>query len=289
MNVCEALERTSRSLQAAGIADARMESEFLIAAALQIPKTHLILNTTTALSAELQTCIEHWTLQRSQRQPLAYIVGEQPFMDYSLQVSPAVLIPRPETELLVERALHFLESIRHPAIVADIGTGSGNIAIALARNPKVRHVFAIDISSEALAQARANAARCGVIDRCQWLQGDLLDPIRNFQEPLDLIAANLPYIRTEDLPGLQPEVRQEPPLALDGGKSGLELINRLIEPALQCLRPGGVLFLEIGADQSTDVEKCLRKTVGWSSVELFKDLAGWPRIVQAVKGESWTS
>lgn len=289
MKVREALAVASQALRAAGLPEAQMESEFLVAAALHIPRTHLILEEALAVSPEIQARIGQWAARRSQRQPLAYVVGEQPFLDFSLHVTPAVLIPRPETELLVERAFLFLEKSSRQATVVDVGAGSGNITIALARHPRVDRVLAIDLSHEALAVAQSNARRYGVYDRCRWMTGDLLDPLKDFGGTADLIAANLPYVRADEWLGLQEEVRCEPRLALEGGPTGLETIFRLLEPAHQRLRPGGALFLEVGAGQAKAVEERLRQTGRWSSIQSFKDLAGWPRILQAVKGAPWTS
>ena len=172
----EAIQATTRCLDGVGIENARQESEFLLAACLQVPRTHLILHRQERLSAEKIRAVQRWLNQRQKRKPLAYVSGEQPFRDLCLKVSPAVLIPRPETELLVEQAFRVLERISRPVVAADVGTGSGAIALSLSAHPNVARVIAIDSSPEALRVARANGKenqRAPV----EWIQGDLLEPL----------------------------------------------------------------------------------------------------------------
>jgi release factor glutamine methyltransferase len=186
--------------------------------------------------------------RRLRGEPLAYLTGEREFMGLSFNVSPAVLVPRPETELLVETALVLLREGGPSPLVVDVGTGSGAIAVSLAvHHPPVR-VVAVDISGAALVVARANARRHGVADRVSFVQGNLLADIGG---PADLIAANLPYIPSGELDGLPAEVRCEPRLALDGGPDGLDLYRRLVPQALRLLKPGGHLLAELGPGEET--------------------------------------
>jgi release factor glutamine methyltransferase len=282
MTLKEALMRTVAHLKQGNIPEARLDAEYLVATAAGIPRLHLVLKASTTLSSEGECRLHQWTQQRLERRPLAYVLGEQPFMDLKLRVNPAVLIPRPETELLVEHALAYLDSVSQ-AIAVDVGTGSGNIALSLAKHPNVKEVHAIDISEAALSTARENAVWNRIHKPVHWHLGDLLSPLLNQHQSIDLIAANLPYIRIDEMPKLSPEVRWEPGLALDGGRDGLAYIAQLIDQAETVLRPKGLLLLEIGSEQGPGAFDLLTRPV-WAKKQLFHDLAGHPRIVYAQKG-----
>lgn len=222
---------------------------------------------------------------------MAYILGERPFLSTSLVVSPAVLIPRPETELLVEAALAWLaEQPGASLLVADVGTGSGAIAIGIALAEPRAHVMALDVSADAARVARANVDRHDVNDRVEVLAGDLLAPLlvpprsARFRGRLDAVVSNPPYIATAELDTLPRDVREhEPRIALDGGPDGLAAYRRLIPMAGQALRPGGLLALEIGADQGEAVAALLAADDGWRDVRVEKDYAGHDRIVLSIK------
>jgi len=230
---------------------------------------------------------EFWRLveRRAGGEPLAYITGRREFMGLEFLVSPAVLIPRQETELLVEKALEILSrgGRNDPGpgpVLADVGTGSGAVAVSLAvLCPKAR-VYATDISAQALAVAGQNAHRQGVADRVRFLPGDLLGPLLDLPGlKADLVAANLPYVPSGEIPGLMPDVRDfEPGLALDGGPDGLDLYRRLIPQAREILRPGGSLLMEIGPGQGEPLTKALGP--GWEA-QIIPDLAGRERVVLA--------
>lgn len=286
MTVGEAVQATTDCLGGIDLDDYRIESEFLVSAFLGIPRTHLLLKSDLELPEESVRSLQRWVAERQLRKPLAYVSGEQPFMDASLAVDPSVLIPRPETELLVERALHVLESCQEPVLVVDVGTGSGNMAVCLARHPKVHRVIGIDISKESLEVAKMNANRYGVDGQCIWVEGDLLssflscgnDPIK--ERPF-LVVANLPYVKTSEITHLEPELHWEPRRALDGGADGLRLISRCIEQATDVLIPGGRLLLEIGSDQAMEITRLLETGLQWTDICVYQDLAGLPRIVHA--------
>jgi release factor glutamine methyltransferase len=213
--------------------------------------------------------------RRISREPLAYIVGQQEFWGLPFEVSPAVLIPRSETELIVEVALELFPQVGDPLIVADVCTGSGNVAIALATERAAAQITATDISSTALDVARLNARRLGVADRIQFRCGDLLEGLGG---PFDLITCNPPYVAERDKPGLQPEVRDhEPGVALFGGRDGFQLVERLVGDAAACLRPGGFLMFEFGLGQDERVESLIADTAGLRLVELRRDLQGIAR------------
>lgn len=241
--------------------------------------------------------------RREQREPVAYITGHKEFFALDFQVNQHVLIPRPETELLVETAIHTAnqrisesadQQINQPTTgksiipqrstdrtgpisIADIGTGSGCIAVALAKNIPEATLFAVDISSQALAVARGNAIRHNVADNIKFLRGDLLLPLPG---PVDLVVSNPPYVSRSELNAASPEVRQyEPGLALDGGEDGLELIGRLLPQAREKLRPRGSLLVEIGSSQGSAVVCLAQKHFSGANIRLKQDLAGLDRLL----------
>jgi release factor glutamine methyltransferase len=277
----EAIEAASRCLSGVGIENPVLESEFLIAAFLQTPRTRLILNRRQRLDPGQVRSLRQWLRAREKRKPLAYISGEQPFRDLNLQVNSSVLVPRPETELVVEQALRVLDGIVGSSTVIDVGTGSGNIALSLSLHPKVHLVIGIDQSAAALKVAQANHKSVQRGAPIRWVQGDLLRPLEAQKVRAGLIVANLPYVRTRDLEQLEPELHWEPRQALDGGKDGLRLIEPCITQASNTLLDGGTLLLEIGADQSTNVTGMMEKSGVWENIRIFRDLSGLPRIAQA--------
>jgi len=283
----EAIQAASRCLLEVGVENPRLESEFLVAACLKVPRTQLILNRHQRLTAEKIRAVQNWLNERQQRKPLAYVSGEQPFRDLCLKVSPAVLIPRPETELLVEQACRMLDRLPQPAVVVDVGTGSGAIAISLSAHSNVVRVIAIDISKEALRIARTNGKENRRVS-VEWLEGDLLTPLLKQPACADLIVANLPYVRSEEMITLEPELHWEPAIALDGGKDGLRFIEPCARQAAEVLRSGGYLLLEIGADQALPVAALLQRQSHWTDVQVFCDFAGLPRIVQARRSAAKT-
>ena len=221
--------------------------------------------------------------RRLGREPLAYIVGQQEFWGMPFQVSPAVLIPRHETELIVEVALELFPERSHNLMAADLGTGSGCVAIALASERPAARITATDISSAALEVARHNATRLGVADRIQFRCADLLDGLEGV---FDVIACNPPYVAERDRRGLQPEVRDhEPDVALYGGADGFHLVERLVHGAAIYLRPGGYLVFEFGLGQDDRIESLIAGTDELKLRELRRDLQGIARtaVVERVQ------
>ncbi|HEX2172591.1 MAG TPA: peptide chain release factor N(5)-glutamine methyltransferase, partial [Dehalococcoidia bacterium] len=212
-------------------------------------------------------------------EPAAYLVGRREFFGLDLLVTPAVLIPRPETELLVERALDLLNSERAAGRwprVADVGTGSGAIAIALATSLPDLEVWAVDLSEAALAVARENARRHGVADRIRFLEGDLVAAL---PEPVDIILANLPYVPSPDGRIAAETAGWEPDLALDGGPDGLSVIGRLLHHAPDRLTRPGWILLEVGAGQAGGVRAIAERTLRPVAVETARDVHGHERLV----------
>ena len=257
MTVLEVIQRSTEFLARKGVDSPRLQTELLLAHLLRLPRMQLYLNFERILSpTELDTCRE-LVKRRSQREPLQHIVGSTSFCGFEIAVDRHVLVPRPETELLAERGWIFLNqraAAGGQAVTAlDFGTGSGCLAIALALKCALAQVYAEDISPEALAQARQNAAHHGVAKRIQFLEGDgfgAIPPGTRF----DLIISNPPYIPTAEIDKLEPEVRDfDPRQALDGGPDGLDFYRRIAGEAARFLKPTGRIMLEFGDAQGQPI------------------------------------
>lgn len=278
MKVREALLEARRLLQAAGSDEDQLEAELLLMHALGTDRVHLYQRLDDeAPEAELRE-FRALLKRRLAHEPLPYITGHKEFFGLDFEVSPAVLIPRPETETLVELVVRFVTE-RFPggrAAIADVGTGSGAVAVALAVELPGATVVATDISAEALAVAARNAVRNGVGDRIVFAEADLLPHGSRF----DVIAANLPYIPTPEWERLPAEIREhEPRAALDGGPDGLDAIRRLLQAAPDHLQDGGALFAEIGADQGAAVRVLAEAAFPGRTVAVEPDLAGRDRVL----------
>jgi release factor glutamine methyltransferase len=266
-----ALKRATAALM--GVSGSpRLDAQLILAHVIDKPREYLIAHSEQTLSdLELHTFDKLLTL-RARGMPIAYILGHRPFFDRSFRVTPHVLVPRPETEHLVEAALKWTKG-RGAIRAVDVGTGSGAIAVSLAAHlPKAR-VIATDISHAALLIARENAAD---LANLSYVQADLLAPLRG---PLDVICANLPYIATGEMQVLE-VAHFEPHVALDGGADGLDLIRRLLAQAPTRLASPGLLLLEIGADQGTAVEALAKAAFPRASVSILKDYARLDRVVR---------
>ena len=265
------------TLERNGISDSRLEAEVLLRHALKYDRAQFYASLNEHISAEQIQHIQDLVDRRIDREPLAYITGQREFYGLDFLVSPNVLIPRQETELLVDAALAFARE--HPVgviAIADIGTGSGAIAIAIGVNLPDSSVFATDCSADALEVANCNRQRHGVADRVSLHRGDLLAPI---VQRIDLIVSNPPYIANHLLPGLPPEVLREPQLALDGGNHGLEVMRRLLEQAPPKLNEGGRLILEISPEQLEQVCAMAQEQFPGSDIKYISDLLGLARCV----------
>lgn len=281
MTVSQALREAARALAAGGVPSPEADAELLLRHALAWDRAALVARSGDELDAAAAARFQALLLERSRRVPLQHIVGSVEFWRRRFAVSPAALIPRPETELLVETALLAIE--RHPApLLVDVGTGSGCVALSIAGDRPDARVHAIDVSAEALALARQNARRLGLEARVTFHEGDLLGPVARLAGRADLIACNPPYLDAAEIGGLEPEVRDhEPRLALlPTGGDRLTLYRRLARDAPPLLAPGGVLVVEIGAGMQRDVGDILA-AAGWSALELRADLQGHPRVVLA--------
>jgi len=271
------------------------DAQLLLAHALNRSRTWVLAHPEYAPTPDESSAYHSLLARALAGEPIPYLIGEREFFTLDFAVTPAVLIPRPETELLVEKALAWLEDRRLTAdrrplrtavgrrrsggvLAADVGTGSGCIAVALAHFSPDLQVAAIDVSPEALVVARANAGAHGVGDRIHFYRGDLLDPL---PEPAQLICANLPYIPTSTLNALL-ALKPEPRLALDGGPDGLGLIRRMLSQAPAKLSPGGALYLEIEASQGPAALALARAAFPTAAITLFQDLARLDRLIEVL-------
>ena len=273
-------------LSNAGVENHRLDAEVLLRHVLKIQKEQLYSNGDAPISAEQEAEFRTLLSRRSQREPVSYITGQKEFWSLDFFVTPAVLIPRPETELLVEAALQYMKRLRSgsPVKVLDLGTGSGAIAVCLAKEHGAAEIVAVDISPVALDLARLNARRHGVADRTQFLPGDLFTAIKASLETFDLIVSNPPYIRTGELSMLAPEIREwEPAIALDGGVDGTDTYRRIIGEGHKYLSPGGSIVLEIGADMGRDVVDLFSRSGCYGPPALYQDYAGKDRVIAATK------
>lgn len=271
-----ALRRAAERLAVAGVADAEREAGWLLAHLLGCSAGALRLRAASELDAEQAQGFEALVARRERREPIQYILGTEEFMGLTFHLTPAVLIPRLDTETLVEQAVARLAG-RGPVRVADIGTGSGAIAVAVAHLLPEAGVVAVDLSGEALAVARENGARNGVAGRVEFRQGDLLAPLAG--ERFDAILSNPPYIGEDEVSGLMPEVRDwEPHLALTPGADGLIIYRRLAAEAPALLKPGGLLGVEVGFRQAQAVADLFRQA-GLGEIAIYRDTAEIERAV----------
>jgi len=305
----EARHQASQTLAAHAIEDAPLEAELLLMHLLGIDRVHLYVRLEDQLLPDEEQALDQLVNRRLSHEPLAYITGNREFFGQDFYVAPGVIIPRAESELLVREALDFVEShfpefaehseknrkvivqreptdeksattertIKDP-IIAEIGTGSGAIAISLALRLPRATVYATDISPRALEIAAINCKRHGV--QVHLLEGDLLEPL---PEPVDIIIANLPYIRDEEIGELSAEIRMyEPRVALAGGRDGLDKIRQLLVNASEKLRPGGIILIEIGPAQGQALTSWAKGLFSGAGMELITDLSGIARILKVI-------
>lgn len=287
-----ALVAATQRLTSNGVDSPKIDSEVLLGNVLGWTRAQIYAHPERMLTEDERKRFERLVIRRCQEEPVAYLVGEKAFYGLDLMVDPRVLIPRPETELLVDMVLDVAlqyDELRvngrngsKPAadrfLVADIGTGSGAVAVAVAANTEATFVIAVDIAAGALEVAQANAQRHGLESRIRFLQGDLLAPL---PEPVNVIAANLPYVSINEFDHLAPGITHfEPAQALLGGADGLDFIRRLLEQAPSRLRPGGVVLLEIGASQGSAVAAMARRCFPEALIEVLTDYAFRERIVR---------
>jgi len=315
-SVREAVRAGAERLSKAGIDNARLDAEVLLRHVLGVEKAEFYLGLDLALDVAAERQFHKLLLRRAGREPVAYITGHKEFWSLDFVVTPAVLIPRPETELLVELALARATIVPpHPSLspvvggegkregagdsrsdafayldckpplrILDVGTGSGAIAVSLAKELLQSRISAVDISAAAIEIARLNARRHGVEDRVEFFCGNLFEPVTAEREGYDLIVANPPYIRSGDLPALAPEVwKWEPITALDGGADGLLYYRRIIAAAGDYLKSGGSILLELGDAMGEAVAQLFADAGGFDPAQVYRDYTGKERVIVAAK------
>lgn len=278
------LQQGAAVLEAAGIEPARPEAEWLLASLLGVDRFGLYLDPARRLSTPTATRYRDLIERRAGREPLQYLLGWEDFHGLRLAVTPDVLVPRPETEGLVEWALEVLGGRPDPVVV-DLGTGSGAIACAIATALPAAEVLAVEIAAGALAVASRNVRTLSLSARVRLLAGDLFAPLGSLSASLDLVVANPPYLPSAVIPSLPPEVsRHEPRAALDGGPDGMAVIRRIVAGAPPVLKPGGWLLMEIGEEQAGPLAS-LMAAEGFSGIRARRDLNGIERYI----GGRWAS
>jgi release factor glutamine methyltransferase len=280
-SLSQALIQARQALAEAGVDSPRLDAELLLAHVLGWRRGQLYTHSERNLQPEDRARFADLIMRRARREPVAYLTGHREFYGLDFCVDRRVLIPRPETELLVELALseggRLSESTKH-LTVADIGTGCGAIAIAIALSLPAAEIFAVDLSAPALRVASENLRRHDLEGRVHLLQGDLLTPL---PEPVDLIVANLPYVALREVAALSPEIyRYEPRQAWDGGEGGMEVIDRLLAGVPEYMHDGGSILLEIGATQGHAVREVAALHLPGAAVEIVQDGAGLDRVVR---------
>jgi release factor glutamine methyltransferase len=273
------LEWTADYFKTKGIPSGRLDAEVLLAHCLAVNRLHLYLNMDRPLAPDERARFRTLIRRRAAREPVALITGTKEFWSLQLHVTPGILVPRPDTEILVEAVLREIDGNTSP-VVLEIGTGSGAIALSVARERPAAFVVASDVDLLAVSTARSNALGTETSGSVRFVACNLFSAIQ--KAPLfDVICSNPPYIRTDDIPTLEPEiVRFEPMRALDGGPDGLDVIRELAGHAGDVLKPGGMLLVEIGDSQEQAVREIFSFLGGLRDIEVLRDLAGKPRVVK---------
>jgi release factor glutamine methyltransferase len=276
-HIAEVLKESSRILEAAGVPEARREAGSLLSFVLGKDRTFLISHAEDPVDDDSLDQLREFVKRRAAGEPLQYITGVQDFYGREFRVTPDVLIPRPETELLVEAAIGVTKN--ENAVICDVGTGSGCIAITLLCELPDARAVALDKSAAALEIAKLNAAKQSVTERVEFVVSDCFETLNSNEHQFDLIVSNPPYVSASALAGLQREVRDHEPLvALSPGPDGLSVIRRLLSEAPAFLKPNGHMLMEIGFDQGEAVYNLVDNSV-WSLLEVRPDLQSIPRIV----------
>ena len=279
----ETLNQAVEKFRSESIDRPRTNAELLLGAVLSVKKIDLYLNRERILTPEETERFYRFVQERLSGKPVQYIVGSTEFFGLEFEVDPSVLIPRPETETLVEVVMDHLKSTAKPRVI-DLGTGSGAIAVSLARNLADSFVYATDVSSDALKVAEANARRHNVETQIEFACGDLFEPLRDLSigGTIDCVVSNPPYVGSSEFDRLPKEIREfEPIVALETDEEGTLFHRKIVEKSLDFLKEGGILALEVGLGQAAKVADLIRNQVGFDRAEIKKDLGGIDRIVVA--------
>jgi len=286
VTLAEAINNAATLLSTAGITNARLDAEVLLSHIILKDRVWLITHRDDVLDDNHQREFADVIQRRTRREPLQHIIGNQEFWGLEFIVSPDVLIPRPETEFIIEAALAIVQDRNTPVRIIDLCTGSGCIAVSLAKELTAARIIATDASEKALAVARENTRRHGVSEQIRFLPGDLFEPLEelDIRGQIDIIVSNPPYVQAGDLSTLQPEVRDyEPEMALIAGPGGTEIAKRIIQLSPEYLKKNGALIMEMGLGQAEALTRMVEATGAYGDRELLKDLAGIERVIVARK------
>lgn len=286
MTLFEVINKASERFTEAGITNSRLDAELLLCHTLGKDRAWLLAHIREAVDEQHRELFEQAVDRRALREPLQYILGKQEFWGLDFMVTQDVLIPRPETELIIETALTLVPNKDVPLTILDLCTGSGCIAVSLAKELTSARIFASDKSEKALDVARENARRHGVADRVRFLEGDLFGSLEelDLRGQVDIMVSNPPYVPSEEYSTLQPEVRDhEPQMALLAGQNGTEIHQRIIDEAPEFLRSEGALIMEMGMGQAEALEHMIRENGTFNKPDVLKDLAGIERVIVARK------
>jgi release factor glutamine methyltransferase len=282
-SIADAIREAAQTLHLAGVPDARREARSLLQHVIRRDSTFIITHPEDLITTDEDQYFRGCVARRAEGEPLQYITGRQDFFGLDFEVTKDVLIPRPETELLVETALALVGKVPAAPFICDVGTGSGCIAVTLLHEKQQARAIGIDLSIDAIQVARRNALRHSVAPRISFLVTDCFAGLATDKPIFDLVVSNPPYVAASAIDGLQHEVRDhEPRLALTSGVDGLDIVRRLLLDSLAYLKAGGHLLIEIGFDQGEVVERLIDRS-NWKFLDIHKDLQGIPRIVALQK------
>lgn len=281
MTIAKKLSDATAKLTSAGIDSARLDAEVLLAYVLNTRRLALYVHVAKALTDEQIIRFDNLIQRRLERIPVAYLVGHKEFMGMNFAVTPDVLIPRPDTEVLAQGVIEHLQDYSGARKLADLGTGSGAICISILKFIDHITAAAVDVSEKALDIAKFNAQKFGVDDRINFYEGNLFEPLAG--QKFDVVVSNPPYIPSGDFKDIQPEVLDEPRIALDGGADGLDFYRKIISAAPNFLTDDGFLAMEIGVNQAAAITQLIKDGGNFEYVQVWKDLANIERVVAAWK------
>lgn len=279
--VSDALKSAKKNFIDAKIDTPGLDAEVLLAEVLHADRLSLYVHPEKILSDEEFSRFKNFVERRAKKIPVAYITGKKEFFGMNFFVTPEVLIPRPDTEILVQFVIDVLKNFSGGVKIADMGTGSGAICISILKNLPNATAATVDISPGAIEVAKRNAENLQVADRINFFPGNMFEPLSG--KKFDCIVSNPPYIPTDEIKNLQPEVKTEPKIALDGGADGLNFYRQLVKAAPDFLSPNGFFAFEIGIGQAEEVKKIIRRDEKFCEIKILKDLSGIDRVVTARK------
>lgn len=279
--IAQQLKLATEKLKAAGIDNARLDAEVLLAYVLNSRRLALYVHVAKVLTDEQITRYHNLIKRRLERIPVAYLTGHKEFMGLNFAVTPDVLIPRPDTEVLAQGVIENLYSFKRAIKIADLGTGSGAICVSILKFVENVTAEAVDISKKALEIAQFNAQKFNVEDRINFHVGNLFEPLEG--QIFEVIVSNPPYVSAEDFKNIQPEIKNEPKIAFDGGIDGLNFYRKIIKDAPKFLAEDGFLAMELGLNHAEPVRNLLEENGNFSYIQIWKDLAGIERVIAAWK------